>query len=203
MLFVIACVCSRRGLYEPEFEYLSRDRPESRQNRDKIVPGPGDLAVAHGPSDGSYVGNARQPRGRIWSTSAPVSVPGGPVLRARLGSNARDSTRTRRARPVEDRGGVVGGAHLPVEHEKHYGSDDEARAQDDHPQYSWRWCRSETWGWSCVSATWRCRCAWGCSRIVCVIGGASPACVARPGGPRAASGRRPATAPLPGQKRRR
>ena len=41
------------------------------------------------PPAGSYVGAGRQPQGRIRSTSASVSVPGGPVPGARLRAAAR------------------------------------------------------------------------------------------------------------------
>src|SRR5688572_23410527 len=48
----------RRGPFEAEFRGLSRDRPGSRQNRDRIGPRPGDLAAAHVPVPG-LVGGAR------------------------------------------------------------------------------------------------------------------------------------------------
>jgi hypothetical protein len=46
-ILVMWCAWWRRGPYEPEFGDLSRDRPGSRQNRDRIRPGTGDLAAAH------------------------------------------------------------------------------------------------------------------------------------------------------------
>lgn len=51
-MFVMWYVWSRRGPCEPEFGELSRDRPGSRQNRDRIGPRPRDLAAAHVPGRG-------------------------------------------------------------------------------------------------------------------------------------------------------
>ena len=67
-ILVMWWVWPRRGPYEPEFRGLSRDRPGSRQNRDRIGPEPGDLAAAHGPCGGSYggtVGSHRAGSGRL------------------------------------------------------------------------------------------------------------------------------------------
>ena len=86
----------RGDSYKPKAKSrgLSRDRPGSQQNRARVRPRPGDLAAAHGPSAGSYVGPGRQPRGRSRSTLASVSVPIGPVLGARLRDAARRRRRT-------------------------------------------------------------------------------------------------------------
>jgi len=64
-----------RGPYEPEFGELSRDRPGSRQNRDKIGPRPGISRSRMCPTLGLEGGAGRQPRGRIRSTFTAVSVP--------------------------------------------------------------------------------------------------------------------------------
>lgn len=84
LTLVMWYVWPRRGPYKLEFGSLSRDRPGSRQNRDRIGPGPGDLAAAHAPVRGAVRRHTREPRGRIRATSTAVSVPAGPGLRTRL-----------------------------------------------------------------------------------------------------------------------
>ena len=69
------CVWPRRGAYEPEFGELSRDRPGSRQNRDRIGPGARDLATAHVTARG-LVGMRRP------TATGPDPVDWGPCLSA-------------------------------------------------------------------------------------------------------------------------
>lgn len=67
IFLVMWCVWPRRGPCEPEFEDLSRDRPGSRQNRDKIGPRPGisrprlspSGAVGRGTVDSHRAGSGR------------------------------------------------------------------------------------------------------------------------------------------------
>ncbi len=72
-MLVIWCVWPRRGPYEPEFGGLSRGRPGSRQNRDKIRPGPRDLAAAHVPVFGAV-------RRACSAAAGPDPVDFGPCL---------------------------------------------------------------------------------------------------------------------------
>ena len=67
-------ICASSGAYEAEYEGFPRDRPKSRQNRDKIGPDDEDLTAAHRHVSGPGSWQARRPLGRAGARAGSGHV---------------------------------------------------------------------------------------------------------------------------------